>query len=252
MQSKKPKKVEKFGQKCQAIEDDVEDIFEEKDPGESDLRRGLAHSEQTKFRVTYEATQAVLNYFSQDEGDQPIGVVMPGLVIVSGVHARLSNISSDGKWIEDEEFCYKNKSVIRKSGKPVGRILASFRKIREQKPELSDDIIVMSQPSAFCDSIIVHWNQIALSKSIVQSIHQRDLFAGALSCSAKASCAASQSISAWIQGSMTAVLQLTDTDFSFSFKSSARAVMADLRREMKRKAAAEGVQATVKCGSYEI
>ena len=61
---------------------------------------------------------------------------MKGLLIVSGVHARLSNISLDGKWIEDEEFMYKNKHVVRKSGKPVGRILTSFRKVREQKPEM--------------------------------------------------------------------------------------------------------------------
>ena len=254
VQSKKAKKV--YGgpgkQKSGFDDEELEDVFGQTDPGESSLRRGLAHSEQTKFRVTYEATQAVLNYFSKDKTSQPIGVVMKGLLIVSGVHARLSNISLDGKWIEDEEFLYKNKHVVRKAGKPAGRILASFRKVREQKPEMFEDINVMSQPSAFCDSIILHWNQIELSKNTVQNVHQRDLFAGALSVSAKASCAASQSISAWIQGNMTAVLQLTDTDFSFSFKSSARSIMADLRREMKRKAAAEGVQATFKCGSYEI
>ena len=68
------------------------------------MRRGLAHSEQTKFRVTYEVTQAVLNYFNKDKTSQPVGVVMSGSLIVSGVHARLSNISLDGKWIEDEEF----------------------------------------------------------------------------------------------------------------------------------------------------
>ncbi len=250
VQAKKVRRDVSFGQSSHSLDILDEELeMDAKAAAESSLRRGLAHSEQTKFRVTYEATQAVLGYFSKD---QPIGVVFRGLLVVSGVHARLSNISAEGKWIEDEEFVYKNKRTVRKAGKAAGRILESFRKIRTLRPELFEGITVMSQPSAFVDSVIFHWNQIELSKHVVQSVSQRDLFGGALSPTAKASCATGQCLSSWIQGSMTAVLQLTDTDFSFSFKSSARSVMSKLRKEMKLKAAAEGVQATFKCGAYEI
>jgi hypothetical protein len=228
-----------------AIED--EDVYGK---GESGLRRGLAHAEQTKFRVTYEATQAVIGYL--DESAVPLGVVVRGLLVVSGMHARLDNIDEKGKWIEDEEFEYKNKKVKRVAGQSCGNILKTWRKLRKECPDMFEHISLMSQPSAFVDSIIFHWRQCELSKIFCQSVVQRDLFAGALSPSAKASCAAAQSLSTWIQPHMTAVLQLTDTDFSFSFKSAARKMMSEMRREMKLKAASEGKAATSKCGAYEI
>ena len=47
---------------------------------ESGLRRGLANAEQTKFRVTCQAAQAVLRYF--EPGAEPVGVVVRGLLVV--------------------------------------------------------------------------------------------------------------------------------------------------------------------------
>ena len=40
-----------------------------------------------RYRLTYEARQGILHYF--DESKDPIGVVLPGMVIVAGVHAEL-------------------------------------------------------------------------------------------------------------------------------------------------------------------
>jgi hypothetical protein len=47
---------------------------------------------------------------------------------------------------------------------------------------------------------------------------------------------------------MTPILQLTDTDISFSFKSSARRIMGEVRREIKAKAESAGARATFRCG----
>ena len=52
-------------------------------------------------------------YFGQKD---PQGVVGLTLLIVPGVHARLSNISSGGTFIEDEQFDVGGKVTIRKKG----------------------------------------------------------------------------------------------------------------------------------------
>ena len=63
-------------------------------PQPADLHRtGKRHPTSRKdpdgdrYRLTYEARQGILHYF--DESKDPIGVVLPGMVIVAGVHAEL-------------------------------------------------------------------------------------------------------------------------------------------------------------------
>ena len=86
--------------------------------------------------------------FGEDEKEIR-GVVLPGALVVSGVHARLSNIDEGGRWIESEEFTYMDKEVKRVKGESCGRILESWRKLRSKSPELFEEISVLSQPAAF-------------------------------------------------------------------------------------------------------
>ena len=106
---------------------------------------------------------------------------MPGVLVVSGVHARLSNIDERGRWIEDEMSTYTDKEVKRVKGESCGRILESWRKLRSKSPEVFEEISVMSEPSAFFDSIITHWRQVEIAKRLGQGVWQRDLSLGALS-----------------------------------------------------------------------
>ena len=71
-------------------------------------------SEQDKHRVTFEAMQEVHNYF--DEGAVPEGRIGKSLLVVTGSHARLSNISDEGLFIKDECFTFRGKAVVRKAG----------------------------------------------------------------------------------------------------------------------------------------
>ena len=61
-----------------------------------------------KYRITFEAHQLVTGWFSLlgDEPSEPIGHVLPGVVIVPGPHASLDNISKDDEWIETESFVH--------------------------------------------------------------------------------------------------------------------------------------------------
>jgi hypothetical protein len=55
---------------------------------------------------------------------------MFGLLVVAGVHCVLSNISSEGRWIQSESFMYKGKLVRRVQGESVGRLMLPWRRIR--------------------------------------------------------------------------------------------------------------------------
>ena len=73
-----------------------------------------------RFRITYEARQLLHSVHSQDE---IVGSVCKGLLVVPGQWARLSNISEGGTWLKTESFQVGDKTVVRKQGTSVGRIL---------------------------------------------------------------------------------------------------------------------------------
>ena len=121
-------------------------------------------SKHEKFRITYEARQAVLNYCStlSEKPLPPKGIVLPGLLVVPGVHARLSNISEDGLWIESETFNVGNKEVRHIKGNSVGATLQGYRRARAKHPDLFTKISVMAQPASNVDSVIFCWAQAEL------------------------------------------------------------------------------------------
>ncbi len=86
--------------------------------------------------------------------------------MVPGVHARLSNISAEGKWIASESFWYKNKLIERVAGISVAGIMNKWRKLRTEHPELTNAFTIMQQPSAFVDSVIFTWAEEELAQEI--------------------------------------------------------------------------------------
>lgn len=86
-----------------------------------------------------------------------LGSVGKGLLVIPGQWARLSNISEKGTWLRDEQFSVGDKTVVRKKGESVGRILLPYRKLRKECPELLSKIDIMSQPAANVDSVILSW-----------------------------------------------------------------------------------------------
>ena len=87
-------------------------------------KRGFSEPSADRYRITYEARQILYNYCSH----KPLKAeILPGLLVVHGVHARLSNISSSGHWIENEQFWWKGQLTKRKAGDSAGRILWAYR-----------------------------------------------------------------------------------------------------------------------------
>ena len=75
------------------------------------------------------------------------GEIDSSILVVPGVHARLENISADGKWIQTEEFHLGGKEIVHKAGESVGNVMQSWRKLRQEAPEL---FVAMSLAVAHC------------------------------------------------------------------------------------------------------
>ncbi|CAE7251393.1 unnamed protein product [Symbiodinium natans] len=203
-------------------------------------KRALKEDQHSRYRITYEARQALYGLCTSKPQAQLSGAVLPGLIVVHGVHARLSNIDSSGRFIVEESFSWKGKQVVRSAKSYAGKILLSWRQARDKDPLLFEQVSVMSQPSANVDSIIFKWSQEELAKVSVVALHQRDAFAGAWTTSATESLYASNHLQCLLAPKLTASLQLTDTDYARSFKALCRAEMESFRSSGQQALLAQG------------
>ena len=106
-----------------------------------------------RVRLTYVDRAVVKNYF--DETEEPVGEVLRPVLVVAGVHARLSNITLHApyKWIKREEFLYKGETVIHEAGATTKSAMKFWCELREQDPTLFEHVVVMQQPAAVRDEV---------------------------------------------------------------------------------------------------
>lgn len=126
------------------------------------------------------------------------------------------------------------------------------RKTSDPCREMMKHVRVYQQPAGFVDAIIMTWIIEDHSSEVVQCIHQRDLFAAALSEDVKRASWLAHEAQAWIGAKMTAAFQLTDTDFAFVAKAACRRAQGEMKKAMRELAIREGKVANFKCGPYEV
>ena len=97
------------------------------DDGISQVRQAC-NSEADRFRVTLELSQYVHNV--SRPGIMPVVEHGRPVLVVYGVHCRLSNISPEGTWVQGESFAAAGKPVERKRGAPAGRCMQTWRDLR--------------------------------------------------------------------------------------------------------------------------
>ena len=81
-----------------------------------------------------------------------------------------------------------------------------------------EDFVLMQQPAATFDEVIVAWDLEDMNKRFPAIVLQRDLQSGALSCRSRMAALLLNIVCCWISPGMTPVCQLTDTDFAKLFK----------------------------------
>ena len=77
---------------------------------------------------------------------------------------RLENISQEGTWLEVEKFSVNGETVERKKGE---NLMQSWRKMRQEQPDLFKDVVVWQQPAARVDTVLCHWARGARGESEV-------------------------------------------------------------------------------------
>ena len=85
---------------------------------------------RTKYRITVELRQVILNYFK--DGKDPVGIPGPTAIVVGGSHCRLSNIDEKGCWIRTDEFWLGSQHQVHVEGTSAQGRLAAWRQIRRQ------------------------------------------------------------------------------------------------------------------------
>ena len=189
----------------------------------------LREANVDKYRITFEAHQMVSGFFNPDEAPQ--GHVLPGILIVPGPHAALSNIDEKGEWISDEKFFHAGQMRLHKKGNSVGRTLEPWRKLRASDPQLMRHFHVYSQPSSNTDGVIMSWVIRDMSKTLGMRLHQRDMFGAAFVDEVRNMQFLGHEVASNIMGKMTAAMQLTDTDFAHEFKSHVKHQVDELMRQ---------------------
>ena len=110
-------KIEGLGQE----EDGLNPGLENND-GMSQLR-GQAADNNDKYRITLELQQDLYHYFDIER--EPVAKHGKPLLILIGVHARLSNIDDNGCFIKDEHFEFLGKPIKRIAGTSARGLLKS-------------------------------------------------------------------------------------------------------------------------------
>ena len=187
--------------------------------------KGVA--ENSKFRITYEARQRIVGLPVGSDGVR--GEVSAGLLVFPGVHARLSNLDSKGRWLKREEFEVAGQKIVHEKGQP-SKALKWAVALRNEAPELFEGKLhIMSQPSCNLDSVLLKW---VIEEQIEQeplSVWIRDSFAAIFTDEIRETQAIGNQASAILLGKTTQRLQLTDTDFAKAFKADFRKALAAKR-----------------------
>ena len=198
-----------------------------------------------KCRLTFEARQAVSGYFDSSD---PVGHILPSVLVVEGAYARVANITDDHKFIRDDVFWVGDEKIEHKAGQSSRGLMKSYVDLRKAKPELFDGLVLLQQPAAYMDEITTVWTIEDGASRVPQAVHQRDLFSAALGDTAKKTMQLSQTLPSWIASKMTPCLQLTDTDIAFPLKRAAAAETSKLARERRTAALKVGENANFSCG----
>ena len=215
-------------------------------------KRGTEHAGQDKHRITVELVHEIHHWL--DSSKQPVGRQGKHLVVLSGVHADLSNIGPDHRFIESKRFWVAGKPMEHIKGEKT-TLMHNIVKLREQSTEtlaIVSKLHVMQQPSGFVDQTIQKWHVEHQAKQYPVSVCIRDLLTGAYCDKSRLVMAVSQQVCSWIWGKMTPVCQLTDTTAARPFKLMLHKHQIDLRQELRAKHAAEGSEVSFKCGHYEL
>lgn len=224
-----------------------------------------------KDRLTWICTQCLHHYFQkpgksetgeEEPAEKVRGVMMPSILLVQcSTFCRLENICpTTNTWLEDEEFVWNGKKVMRKAGDPVPKnLMQSWRQARRENPELFQEtengrpeILIWGSLNAYQNEVVCAAFSKLLSKYFPNGcLHQVDMFSGELTEMMEKVNYVRHQPKTVIPPKQTAKTQVTDIYFARVGKAAGQITKQTLRRNQKKKARDQGVAARLEAGAYE-
>ena len=78
-------------------------------------------------------------------------------------------------WLRTHRVWHNGEELLRREGEKVGNIMQPWVRLKRSDPELFVDVLVLQQPAAYRDSIIVAWCMEDLEKDHKLVMMQHDL-----------------------------------------------------------------------------
>ena len=234
----------------------LEDLKNEVGAGQTQVR-GAEGKGEDKKRITI-MHRLILRNVAQTATKRlkPKGELARTVIVLPGIHANADYMSFDeaghAVWNQDWDYEYLGKSVMHRKGEKLGNTMLQLQHIKKAFPHLMEKFLVLQQPAAYRDAIIVAWCMLDLHKKYPYVLQQHDLLGAQATTEVKKLRHLLNIPECLIAGNMTDCLQLTDIMIANVVKSIARQEMPGIRRWMKAKALAQGGGMKYTVGSLEI
>ena len=219
---------------------------EEKEPGGGMYQtRGLEGKSEDRRRITF-LHRLILENVVQSEGKRlkPRGKLERTVIVLPGKHANADffDFNEDGHavWNRDWSVDVENKSFVYKKGEKLGAMMNQLQQVKKAFPELCEKTLILQQPAAFRDGIIVAWCMQDLHLRRPYLLMQHDLVGCQATAEVKKLRFMLMQPDAQICGEMTACSQLTDIMIARAVKGIARKQIPEIRRWLKEKARKSG------------
>ena len=234
----------------------LKDLQTEAGAGQTQVR-GAEGKGEDKKRITI-MHRLILKNVAQTATKRlkPKGELARTGIVLPGIHANADYMSFDEKghavWNRDWDYEYLGKSFKHHKGEKLGNTMVQLQHIKKAFPNLMEKFLVLQQPAAYRDAIIVAWCMLDLHKKYPYVLQQHDLLGAQATTEVKKLRHLLNIPECLIAGNMTDCLQLTDIMIANVVKGIARREMPGIRRWMKAKALAQGGGMKYTVGSLEI
>jgi len=148
---------------------------------------------------------------------------------VHGVHARLEQLTDEGKWVADEDFWYAGKQTVKKAGDSAKGAMAGWLKLRREQPALFAGLRVWQQPCAVVDQIVWRWQLQLDAAEHRQAVRVTDCLGAVWSTRSKQAAWLLQQLQAPVAPGCTPLAQPTDTHLAKVGKDTGRQKKKELR-----------------------
>ena len=172
--------------------------------------------------------------------------------MLPGQHARLENLTEDGRFVTSETFLVAGQTVTHTAGESAKGLMAGWVQLRNSQPELLAGLLVWQTPTSSIDSILWGWQQREEASKREQQIRLVDCLKKCWTETAQAVNWATQTVQCAIGPGCTPLTQVTDTGFSVPGKASARQLHQKLKATMLTKARQEGASMSYRYGPREL